>query len=89
MNIIQKLIEYIKSTYQFIYNNYNYKQIFLVLLVFFTIYLVEFMTKFNYGTIMPIMPGMPTIQPPQSNIKEKLSKKIKPKSVKNINKSKK
>jgi hypothetical protein len=94
MNIINKIIDYIKNTYYFIYNNYNYKQIFLIFLVFFTIYLVEVITKFNYGVSIPVIPGIPMMQQqqqpqPQPVPKEKISKKIKHKSAKNFKKSKK
>ena len=90
---IESIIEYIKKTYNYIYNNYNYKQIFLLFLVFFTIYLVESITKYNYGVSMPMIPGIPML-PQQSTptpvIKErKISKKIKVKSLKNVKKMKK
>jgi len=62
---INDLVEYIKKMYSFIYNNYNYKQIFLLFLVFFTIYFVEVITRINaeFGmTMMP--PGLPQVIPP-------------------------
>jgi len=95
MNIINKIIDYIKNTYYFIYNNYNYKQFFLIFVVFFTIYLVEVITKYNYGVAMPVIPGIPMMQQqqhqpqPQPVPKEKISKKIKHKSEKHFKKSKK
>ena len=58
---INNLIEYIKKTYFFIYNNYNYKQIVLILAVFVTIYIVELLNTHNTIILqfLPMPPGLP------------------------------
>ena len=101
---INNLIEYIKKTYNFIYNNYNYKQILLILSVFITIYIVELLNQHN-ANILQLLPvqGLPTgIQGVPTGIQEgnnkisiqKLSKETKTtvknnKSNKRLNKGKK
>ena len=77
-NIIQEYIEYIKKIYLHIYNNYNYKQVFLFLLVFITIYVVEKLYSFNALLLskLPVIPGLPTTQKtPAKKNKTKKSKK--------------
>ena len=77
-NIIQEYIEYIKKIYLHIYNNYNYKQVFLFLLVFITIYVVEKLSSFNalLQSKLPVIPGLPTTQKtPAKKNKTKKSKK--------------
>ena len=81
-NIIQEYIEYIKKIYLHIYNNYNYKQVFLLLLVFITIYVVEKLSRFNalLQSTLPVIPGLPsTQQTPGTKVK---TLKIKPKTKK-------
>jgi hypothetical protein len=87
-DLINRYVEYIKKIYLHIYDNYNYKQLFLFLLVFLTIYVVEKLTRFNalmHGAI-PVIPGLPgsaalatsnAKQPtkPNTTLKTKKSKK--------------
>jgi len=98
---INDLIEYIKNTYNFIYNNYNYKQILLILSVFITIYIVEMLNRHNANILqlLPVPPGMPPgipqgIQGNNTISIQKLSKETKTtvkknKSNKKLNKGKK
>jgi hypothetical protein len=74
---INNLIEYIKKTYYFIYNNYNYKQIFLIFAVFITIYIVELLTSYNAPVlqILPMPPGMPPGIQPNNIVKHSLTSK--------------
>ena len=84
-NFIHEYIEYIKKIYLHIYNNYNYKQVFLFILVFITIYIVEKLSRFNalLQSTLPVIPGLPSIQQtPVKNIKEKNTLKIKTKTKK-------
>ena len=78
IKFIQQYIEYIKKIYLHIYNNYNYKQVFLFLLVFITIYVVEKLSSFNalLQSKLPVIPGLPTTQKtPAKKNKTKKSKK--------------
>ena len=82
--LINRYVEYIKKTYLYIYNNYNYKQILLFLLVFITIYVVEKLTRFNaliHGAI-PVIPGLPSSVLPGANTKQQMSSKTKTKKSK-------
>ena len=91
---INNLIDNIKKTYNFIYENYNYKQIILIFAVFVTIYIVELLNSHN-ANILPLLP-IPTspIGPPglQKNNIQVLSKEIitmkKTKTNKRVNKVK-
>ena len=77
IKFIQQYIEYIKKIYLHIYNNYNYKQVFLFLLVFITIYVVEKLSSFNalLQSKLPVIPGLPTTQKtPAKKNKTKKSK---------------
>jgi hypothetical protein len=72
-------LEYIKKTYLYIYNNYNYKQFFLFVLVFVTIYAVEKLTRFNtlmHGAI-PVIPGLPGSSLTTPNAKQQTKPKSK------------
>lgn len=84
-NFIQEYIEYIKKIYLHIYNNYNYKQVFLFLLVFITIYVVEKLSRFNtlLQSTLPVIPGLPSMQQTQTTkVKGKNTLKIKTKKSK-------
>ncbi len=91
---INNLIDNIKKTYNFIYENYNYKQIILIFAVFVTIYIVELLNSHN-ANILPLLP-IPTSPtgPPglQNNNIQVLSKEIitmkKTKTNKRVNKVK-
>ena len=86
IKFIQQYIEYIKKIYLHIYNNYNYKQVFLFLLVFITIYVVEKLSRFNtllQSTLPVIPPGLPSMQQTQTTkVKGKNTLKIKTKTKK-------
>lgn len=84
-NFIHEYIEYIKKICSHIYNNYSYKQVFLFLLVFITIYVVEKLSRFNalLQSTLPVIPGLPyTQQTPATKMKEKNTLKIKTKTKK-------
>jgi hypothetical protein len=82
---INNLVEYIKKTYTFIYNNYNYKQIFLLFLVFFTIFFVEMITRINSEFVIPssipqkipLINTQPNLPKKKVSVKNKSYKKVK------------
>jgi hypothetical protein len=53
MNNVSNFFEYAKKSGSYIYNNYNYKQIILIFLVFLSVYLVEYINglNINFGLI--------------------------------------
>jgi len=88
-NVINEYIEYIKKIYLHIYNNYSYKQVFLFLLVFITVYIVEKLSRFNalLQSTLPVIPGIPSIyQTPAKKLNEKNVLKTKTKKNKNLKK---
>jgi hypothetical protein len=84
-NVINEYIEYIKKIYLHIYNNYSYKQVFLFLLVFITIYIVEKLSRFNalLQSTLPVIPGLPSTQQTQvTKTKDSTTLKMKQKTKK-------
>lgn len=79
-DVLYEYVEYIKNMFLHVYNNYNYKQIFLFLLVFLTIYVVEKISRLN-SFLQSSMPGMNKVSQssvgPGAKIKEKSISKSK------------
>ena len=69
------IINKLKHAYEYIYNNYNYKQLLLILLVFFTVWLVEkinYLNAMTFGTIAPPIPMASVVSqsiPPKAKTK--------------------
>jgi len=83
MNNINNLSEYIQKTSVYVYNNINFKQILLILLVFFSIYLVEHINSLNiHFGLIPAPPGSIQLANQMKIPTKKKSTKNKSKSVK-------
>jgi hypothetical protein len=78
-------VKKMKDAYEYIYHNYNYKQVLLIILVFFTIWLVEKINYFNAMSFGPVGPPIPMTGPA---VTQSVPSKIMPKGKKRSTKRK-